>query len=105
MIEKCTCRIIPFVVLKGIKEGNKFFTSHDGTDPTKLANGEVAYEVLGFANTVEEAQKILWPTREDRDIDLSLWMAKTIEDMRQRGIPVSLDGQRQLFDIALSGED
>lgn len=49
-----------FVVLEGIEEGNKFYTGYtEGHDHTKLNNGKVAYKVLGFADTDEEAQKIL----------------------------------------------
>jgi hypothetical protein len=49
-----------FVVLEGIKEGNRFYSTHDpDRDETKLLNGEVAYKILGYANTTEEAHKIL----------------------------------------------
>lgn len=48
----------PFVILRGIKEGNRFFSCNDGSDPTKLTDGTVAYTILGYADTVEEAQII-----------------------------------------------
>lgn len=49
-----------FVCLEGIKYGNRFFSTHTpGSDPTKLANGETAYKVLGFANTMLEAQQLI----------------------------------------------
>lgn len=51
----------PLVVLRGIEHGNVFYSmSHlKGEDPTKLMTGEVAYEVLAYCDTDEEAQKIL----------------------------------------------
>lgn len=49
----------PFVVLRGIKEGNVFWTSSQkGEDPTKLATGEVAYELIGYANSDVEAKSL-----------------------------------------------
>lgn len=45
-----------FVVLEGLKEGNRFFTSFDGKDPTRLRSGEVAYKVILFTNSIEDAQ-------------------------------------------------
>ncbi len=50
-----------YVCLEGLKEGNRFFTTNTpGEDPTKLFDGTVAYKVLGYADTVEGAQKILY---------------------------------------------
>jgi hypothetical protein len=49
-----------YVVLEGLEHGNQFFTGHtEGKDPTKLFDGTVAYKVLGYTDTVEEAQRIL----------------------------------------------
>ena len=45
-----------FVILRGLVNNNRFFTSYSGEDPTKLADGTVGYEVIGYASTVEEAQ-------------------------------------------------
>jgi hypothetical protein len=50
-----------FVVLQGLAERNRFFTSHvPGTDPTKLDDGTLAYRILGYAHSVEEAQVMLY---------------------------------------------
>lgn len=50
-----------FVLLEGIKHGNRFFSAHTpGNDPTKSATGETWYRVLGYAATVEEAQHKLY---------------------------------------------
>lgn len=41
---------------------NRFFTSWrigDG-DPTKLRNGETAYDVISYADSIPEAQHVLW---------------------------------------------
>ena len=36
---------------------SSFFTTYtEGEDPTKLADGTVAYEIIDFADTVSEAQ-------------------------------------------------
>jgi hypothetical protein len=49
-----------YVCLEGLKEGNRFYTGYtEGSDPTKLASGEVAYKVLGYADTGDEARRIL----------------------------------------------
>lgn len=40
--------------------GNKFFTDNNGKDPTKLADGTVAYTVIGYAEDVQGAQMILY---------------------------------------------
>lgn len=41
-----------------------FFTTYnkDQKDPTKLANGETAYEVIGYTETVKEAQLEIFGT-------------------------------------------
>ncbi len=53
---------LPFVILRGLREGNIFITSHTpGRDETKLLDGTVAYEVIDFAADMEEAQRI-WAT-------------------------------------------
>jgi hypothetical protein len=50
----------PFVVLEGIEEGNRFYTTNTrGEDHRFLANGTEAYRVLGFADTGDEARKII----------------------------------------------
>lgn len=49
-----------YVALEGLKEGNKFYTGYtEGTDHTRLASGELAYRVLGYADTDKEALKLL----------------------------------------------
>jgi hypothetical protein len=59
-----------FIILQGLVEGNRFFTDHvKGKDQTKLADGSLAYRVIGYAETVEEAQTKLYgkpfPIRSD----------------------------------------
>jgi hypothetical protein len=50
-----------YVILEGIHELNRFFSTHTpGTDPTKGANGETWYRILGFADTMAEAQIFLY---------------------------------------------
>jgi len=50
-----------YVLLQGIKHGNRFFTSYKtGDDPTKSAKGETWYIILGYAATIEEAQVKLY---------------------------------------------
>lgn len=52
-----------FVLLQGIKEYNRFFTPNTGEDPTKGENGEVWYRIIGYADSVEEAQNKLYGSR------------------------------------------
>lgn len=50
-----------YVLLRGIEEGNRFFTTNDPSrDMTKLADGKVAYTILGYAGTIAEAQVFLY---------------------------------------------
>lgn len=53
-----------FVILRGALEINffdKFFSNNTpGYDHTKLRDGTTAYRVLGFADTVEEAQMYIY---------------------------------------------
>jgi hypothetical protein len=51
-----------FVILKGLKEGNRFFSSFKMGDfnPTKLSDGTVAYCVLGYCETIAKAQMFLF---------------------------------------------
>lgn len=66
-----------FVCLEGIKRKNKFYTTNTpGEDPTKSAEGEVWYKVLGYANTSEEAQKILYPTKLDEELAVSNYITE-----------------------------
>lgn len=49
-----------FVLLEGVTEKNegcRFFTIYDGqSDPTKSEKGDTWYKIIGYSNTVEEAQ-------------------------------------------------
>jgi len=50
-----------YICLEGIEEGNRFYTMNSNKpEPEKLADGTVAYRVLGYADTDEEARKILY---------------------------------------------
>jgi hypothetical protein len=49
------CGVIP-----GVNKGQRFFsTNHPEKDQTKLLDGTVAYEIIGYADTVKEAQDAL----------------------------------------------
>jgi hypothetical protein len=48
-----------FVCLEGIKQGNRFYSTNSRKNVTKLSNGTVAYRVIGYANTSEEALAIV----------------------------------------------
>ena len=50
-----------FVILEGIKEGNRFFSTNDPEQDNRfLADGTLAYRIMGYADTVEEAQLKLY---------------------------------------------
>ncbi len=51
-----------FVILEGIKDHNRFFSMNVG-DTTRSENGDIWYNILGYAETVEEAQRILYKRR------------------------------------------
>ena len=51
----------PLIVLEGLEIGNRFFsTNTPGKDQRLLADGTVAYNLVGYADTAEEAQEILY---------------------------------------------
>lgn len=55
-----------YICLKSIEYGSKFYTMNcTDRDQRYLANGSLAYEVLGYANTDQEAQDILQITFQD----------------------------------------
>lgn len=57
-----------YVLLEGIELGNLFFSDFvEGEDPTLLANGEVGYTILGYANSIPEAQMKLYGTVYNQD--------------------------------------
>jgi hypothetical protein len=67
------------VVLEGLKEGNRFFSINiEGKDPIKLSDGTIAYRVLGYADTDEEALEILrrGDSRSEKEI-ISEYLLKT----------------------------
>jgi hypothetical protein len=46
-----------FVLLRGLEHGNRFYTTNGGEhDPRYLANGKLAYEIIGYAETSKEAE-------------------------------------------------
>lgn len=59
-----------YIILRGIERGNVFFTMYnpdDDYDRTKLVDGTVAYEIVGYAATIREAQiKIYGHSSTDR---------------------------------------
>jgi hypothetical protein len=67
----------PLVVLEGIELGNRFITTrgNEARDPRLSAKGEVWYRVIGYAETQEEAEMLLYPTlRESRKAE-ARWLA------------------------------
>jgi len=68
-----------YVALEGIKHGSRFLTTYrDGDDPTKSGKGETWYRVLGYADTYEEAIRIIYPTKADETAALYDYMVKTM---------------------------
>ena len=50
-----------FVVLENLTEGyegSRFWSTNDGTDPTKSAKGETWYKVIAYTNDPEEAKRL-----------------------------------------------
>lgn len=57
-----------FVALEGIKHGNKFLCLYtEGYDYTTSKDGETWYRILGYADTHEEAVRILYSTKLDEN--------------------------------------
>ena len=57
---------IKFVCLEGLEFRNKFITSFKSgdADPTLSAKGERWYRIIGYAETIWQAQAILYGTKE-----------------------------------------
>ena len=51
-----------YTIFRSIEKGNRFFTLTNFLveDQTKLFDGTVAYEILGYADTIKEAQIFLF---------------------------------------------
>lgn len=49
-----------YVLLRGIEEGNTFCSMNTERDPTTSATGEKWYEIIGYADSIEEAQTKLY---------------------------------------------
>ncbi len=58
-VDPCNTDNKQFVVLRCIAGGNIFYSmSHErGHDHSKLANGEVAYHVIAFCDSIDEAKQ------------------------------------------------
>lgn len=49
-----------YIVLEGIKIRNRFYTTNTpDTDHTKSAEGDEWYKIIGYANTGDEARRII----------------------------------------------
>lgn len=50
-----------YVILQSIEHGDRFFTlNHPEEDQTILLNGKLAYNILGYTDTIREAQIFLY---------------------------------------------
>ncbi|MDE2105879.1 MAG: hypothetical protein KGL39_52135 [Patescibacteria group bacterium] len=78
---------LPYVMLEGIKHGNRFITGNKpGEDPTKSAEGETWYRVLGYAATIKEAQDQLYDSPEGMQQALEQY---AFEMAIKAGVPMS----------------
>jgi hypothetical protein len=93
-------RIMPFIVLHHKTNGDRFITGYDG-DYNKYEN----FHILGFGNTIKEAQQILTPTKEDRDNSLRTWYAKMVADMEAKGFVMTDEGKGMGLNILLNARD
>lgn len=74
-----------FVALKSIQYGSKFYTSYSlGDRPEYLADGSLGYEILGYGNTAEDMEKILYPNSGDAAKALHDYLLKILEEQAQR---------------------
>jgi hypothetical protein len=69
-----------YVCLEGIRNGNKFYTSNKPR-PEYMANGKLAYRILGYADTEEGALQILYTTPESLSTALYDYLKKTISNV------------------------
>jgi len=60
-LPKANPKTASYIILQGIEELNRFITTNNiNEDQTKLSNGKTAYIILGYANTIAEAQMYLY---------------------------------------------
>jgi hypothetical protein len=93
-------RIMPYIVLHHKMSGDRWITSYDG-DYNKYEK----FEILGFANSIPEAQAILHPTRDSRNLALQIWYNKMMVDMESKGLGLSEEGKQQGLEILLNARD
>lgn len=93
-------RIMPYIVLHHKMSGDRFITSYDGD-----YNNYKGFEVLGFANSTHEAQAILHPTRDSRNLALRVWYGKMMVDMESKGLGLSEEGKQHGLEILLNARD
>lgn len=75
-----------YVCLEGLGHGNKFITTFQiSDDPTKSAEGEIWYKILGYAPTHEQALRIIYPTKQDQDRALVDYVTETLCKMYLSG--------------------
>lgn len=76
-----------YILLRGLEHGNRFITRNDPSiDQTKLADGTLAYEIFGYADTITEAQYFLHggsasADRSKNTTRLKPWEQKTVEQL------------------------
>lgn len=75
----------PYVVYRGLEQGNKFYSTNTVSEPesekVKLNDGTVAYEILGYADTPEEARVIIWGRKEP---SLSTLVRQNMKELNDR---------------------
>ena len=49
-----------YVLLEGLREHNRFFSLNIGGDPRISNHGELWYRIIGYAETIPEAQAKLY---------------------------------------------
>jgi hypothetical protein len=73
------------VALKSIQYGSKFYTSFEkGDRPEYLADGSLGYEILGYGNTAEDMEKILYSNIKEAAKTLHNYLLKILEEQAQR---------------------
>lgn len=92
-----------FICLEGIQHKNRFYTSYDGSsEPEKLANGTVAYTVLGYADTDKEAREILYGPNCDEPLNAFYRFAEYLTKMPLQELGIS---NRDVFNLAMTLAD
>jgi len=95
-----------YICLEGIEEGNRFYTMNSNDpEPEKLSDGAVAYRVLGYVDTDEEARKILYGPDCDHPLNKAVRLTDYMIKMQLKHLGISEEDVTRLAVMIVQQEE